>query len=336
MNWRAIPSITTSPEDHRPILKLYFTRHDDGSWEISDRGETTSTLAEVSDTAAAEIEAFGHQIGKPTIALAPDGTLRSHGENYLTFEQALLDMQETAEAMDQQWTPWVWDKVGLMTATIEQAEGKLHKFSGNGLRNQRPVSTEITSSFTLRPGAMVILFEHTAPPSNEQRQGTIHLVRDDPGLFDSKMPLTEFTGSTIVTDVYLVTEGRWRDPHPDIDYHLEITPCGEWECTILQPEMGQSKGTFPHRGGLTSGAIIMGPFRTGPRPVLAQIKHEGNGQFQLQFTSLDGTHQPEVFTADGQCHREDLPHRVKGRQRIRCLRVRKRTVGDRADGRLLK
>ena len=55
----------------------------------------------------------------------------------------------------------------------------------------------------------------------------------------------------------------------------------------------------------------MGPFRTGPRPVLAQIKHEGNGQFQLQFTSLDGTHQLNVFKAEGQCHREDYPTKLK-------------------------
>ena len=90
-----------------------------------------------------------------------------------------------------------------------------------------------------------------------------------------------------------------------MDYHLEITTHGEWNCTILQPELGQSKGTFPYRGGLTGGAIVMGPFRVGTRPVRAEIQHEGNEHFQLQFTSLDGTHQPEMFTAEGQCHVED-------------------------------
>ena len=308
------------PEDHQPILRLYFTRHDDGSWEISDRGETTSTLAEVSDTAEAEFEKFRRQIAKATIALAPDGTLRSRGENYLTFEQALLDMQETAEAMDQQWRPQVRETAGLMTATIEQASGERHEFTDNGLRNERQVSTEITKSFTLRTGPLVVSFEHTAPLSNAHGEGTVQLIRDIPGVFDRTITLAEFTGSTNVTHVYLVSHRRWRNmpadirrpsPRPDIKYHLEIKAHGEWHCTILQPELGQSKGTFPHRAGLTSGSIIMGPFRTGPRPVLAQIKHEGNGQFQLQFTSLDGTHQLNVFKAEGQCHREDYPTKLK-------------------------
>ena len=66
------------PKDYRPILRLYFTRQGDGSWEVSDRGETTSTLAQASDNAEAEIEAFRREVDKTTITLAPDGTLRSH------------------------------------------------------------------------------------------------------------------------------------------------------------------------------------------------------------------------------------------------------------------
>ena len=293
------------PEDYRPILRLYFTRQGDGSWEVSDRGETTSTLVQVSDNAEAEIEACRRQIDKTTITLAPDGTLISHGENYLTFEQALLDMQETAEAMDYRWTPQVWGKVGLMTQTVEQANGQRHEFTGKGSGWLRLPALESTRSFALRSGAVAIHFEHTAKSSSKDKPGEVHLVRDNPGAFDRKTLLCEFVGSHAMTDVWLVTEGRWRDPHPDIDYHLEVMAHGEWNCTILQPELGQSKGTFPHRAGLTNGAIIMGPFRTGPRPVRAQIRHEGSGQFQLQFTSLDGTHQPDVFTAEGQCHVED-------------------------------
>ena len=307
------------PEDHQPILRLYFTRHDDGSWEISDRRETTSTLAEVSDTAEAEFEKFRRQIAKATIALAPDGMLRTHGENYLTFEQALLDMQETAEAMDHRWTPQVWEKAGLMTPTIEQANGQRHEFTGKGPRMLRPPALESTKSFALRSGAIAIQFDHTAKSFSKDKPGEVHLVRDNPGVFDRKTLLCEFVGSHAMIDVWLVTEGSWRDPHPDIDYHLEITAHGEWKCTILQPELGLSKGTFPHRAGLTGGAIVAGPFRTGPRPIRAQIRHEGSGQFQLQFTSLDGTHQPEVFTAEGQCHFEDHETELlPGKEYIAC------------------
>ena len=294
------------PEDHRPILRLYFTRHDDGSWEISDRGETTSTLAEVSNTTEAEFGAFRPQITKSTTALAADGTLQNRGDNYLTFEQALLDMKETTQSMDQQWSPRVWENMGLMTLTIADASGQRHTFTGQGSGIYQSPTLESTGSFSLQSGTIAILFDHTSKSFSEDKPGQIHLVRDNPGTFDRKKLLYEFVGSDSMTDVYLVTEGRWQDPHPGVDYHLEVAAHGEWSCTIVQPELGLSKGTFPHRAGLTNGAIVIGPFRTGPRPVRAQIKHEGSGQFRLQFTSLDGTHQPDVFKAEGQCHFEDL------------------------------
>ena len=307
------------PEDHRPLLRLYFTLYDDRSWEISDRGETTSTLDQLSENVQGEIDSFGRQIDKTTIGLSADGILQSRGENYLTFEQSLLDMREAAEAMDQQWTLRVWERAGLMPVTLEYAKGERLEFSGTGLRNQSPVGTEITRTFSLRQGTMVFQFEHTAPPSNEHREGSIYLVRDDPGIFDGKMPLYEFTGSANVTDVHLVTEGMWRDPHPDIGYHLELTPVGEWTCTILQPELGQSKGTFPHRAGLSSGAIVMGPFRTGTKPTRAQIQHDGSEQFQLQFTSVDGTHQTEMFTAEAQFHVEEHETDLRpGKEYVAC------------------
>ena len=163
------------PEDYRPILRLYFTRQGDGSWEVSDRGETTSTLVQVSDNAEAEIEACRRQIDKTTITLAPDGTLISHGENYLTFEQALLDMQETAEAMDYRWTPQVWGKVGLMTQTVEQANGQRHEFTGKGSGWLRLPALESTRSFALRSGAVAIHFEHTAKSSSKDKPGEVHL-----------------------------------------------------------------------------------------------------------------------------------------------------------------
>ena len=305
------------PEDYLPTLRLYFNRHEDGSWELSDRGETSTALARVSDTAEDEIEAFGHQIEKTSAALTPSGTLQSQGENYLTFEQALLDVQEAAEAMDQQWTPLVWDKCGLMPATIEQATGARHEFSGWG--RPRMAKPEETGSFSFRQGAIAIMFEHDAPSWSGGEPVKVHLVRDNPGIFDSKMLLAEFSGSTSVTDAYQVIEEMWRDPHPDIDYHLEVDAHCAWRCAIIQPDLGQSGGPFPHRGGLTSGAMVMGPFRTGARPVRAEIQHEGNSHFQLQFTSLDGTHQTQMFTADGQCHIEEHETELlPGKEYIAC------------------
>ena len=131
--------------------------------------------------------------------------------------------------------------------------------------------------------------------------------------------LGEFTGSQGLTGTHVVAEGLWRDPHPGINYHLEIATTAKWKFTILQPELGQSKGTFPHRAGLSKGAIVIGPFRTGPRPVRAEIDHGGNGEFSLQFTSVDGTHQTEAFTAQAQFHIEDLETGLfPGKEYIAC------------------
>lgn len=305
------------PNDYLPTLRLYFTRYEDGSWEISDRGETTIALGQVSKTARDEIEAFRHQIAKTTVALATDGTLRSRGEGYQPFEQTLLDIQETAEAMDHQWTPQVWDMFGLMPATIEQATGTRHEFSGRGRR--RRSDPEKTRNFRLRKGAIAIMFDCDETSWSVGEKGQVQLARDNAGIFDSKMTLAEFEEATSVTDAYQVIEGMWRDPHPDVDYHLEVDSHSAWRCTIIQPDLGQSEGGFPHRGGLTTGAMVMGPFRTRARPVRAEIQHEGNIHFQLQFTSLDGTHQTEMFTVEGQCHVEEHETELlPGKEYIAC------------------
>ena len=131
------------------------------------------------------------------------------------------------------------------------------------------------------------------------------MVRDNEGLFDSKMEICSYKGESDMIGMWRVAEGRWRDPHPEVDYHLEVKAFGEWQCTVFQPDLNQSKGNFPHRAGLDGGATVVGPFRAGSRPIRASIQHLGIGEFRLEFISLDGTYEPKDFKYEGQVHLEE-------------------------------
>ena len=49
-----------------------------------------------------------------------------------------------------------------MAVAMEQASGDRYEFTGAGSGRQGSPTEEITTSFTLQPGAMAIQFEHTA------------------------------------------------------------------------------------------------------------------------------------------------------------------------------
>jgi hypothetical protein len=88
------------------------------------------------------------------------------------------------------------------------------------------------------------------------------------------------------------------------EYTMEVKSTSEWRCQLVQPAMGQSKGRFPHYVSLEGKGGSVDTFRTGVRPVLANIQHIGTGEFYLGFFSLDGMHQyiPGFSTKVGQLH----------------------------------
>ena len=306
-------------EDQDPSLKLYLTVKEDNSWSITDRGDTATAVAQLGKEIQAEIEKLRKQITSQAIAVSEEGTLTTQGTSYEEFQKALHNMRETAKTIDTDWSDSVWENLGPMPSTLDQSTGQKLEFSGTGKKTERLDIKEKTRSFKLHKGAMAFQFEHKAETPTEKHIEGLYLVRDDPGMLDEPLALAENTITTGIAGTHLVTEGKWRDPHPDISYHLEVRTTAAWECTILQPELGQSKGQFPHRGGLSQGAIVMGPFRAGARPVRARIQHEGREEFSLQFSSLDGTHQTELFGGTGQFHIEDHETDLQpGKEYIAC------------------
>ena len=294
-------------DDYKPSMRLYFNYHSDGTWTLSDQGENASILRKVTDRFQQELDDFRPKIKGLHITISTDGTLSARGSSYQGFEDALNDLCSTVDQMDNHWTPLIWESEGPLPFAFG-LEGTEFKYSGSGKGNQNyDQMHEETGSFTLAPGVMAFSFEHTGKPQRHNETGKLTLVRDDPGIFDDPMEVCSFTESGTIVGMLRVVEGMWQDPHPGIAYHLEVRAFGNWHCIVFQPQLGQSKGDFPHRIGLQSGAAVAGPFRTGPRPVRANIQHNGAGQFALEFISLDGTHEfaPDYSERIGQFHLED-------------------------------
>lgn len=161
-------------------------------------------------------------------------------------------------------------------------------------------------SFTLRRGALVVSFRHIGNDGGELR-----LVRDNPGIFDSPAVLFGLDKPGRGLDLLRVAEGEWRDPHPGISYHLEVSGRGSFEVRLLQPEVGQASVQFPYPIEGSGGATLAGPFRVGSRPILANLRHDGMDHFFVELISLDGADECAVINADGQVLLEQYPVAVK-------------------------
>lgn len=123
-------------------------------------------------------------------------------------------------------------------------------------------------------------------------------------------------------------------------YRLEVNSKSPWTCRFIQPDLNQSVGLFTDDddGEASSeddsvevyvtpfltedewneftanrvneelappGIFVMGPYKSGRRPILAQIKHEGRETFNLEAFSVDGTHYSTILEQEGQFLIED-------------------------------
>ena len=287
------------PEEERPVATMYFTLHNDHSWEINDRGETAATLAEISENAEAEMDAFRRQISKGTIALSSDGTLRSKGVNYNTFEASLLRMRESIKSMDDRWSEQVWGKVGPMPLTIDKATGKRLEFSGRGFEEKGAAATQVTRSFSLVPGAMTYYFEREPYPLSKDQlskdqPGTVCLVRDNPGILDDEMLLAHITEMVGNFAAHLTRDemaygaqerglnwGSIRAPDELVD-EGHLNDRGFW-VEVPHPELDRSF-KYPGPAGIYNGS----PWRISRRaPLIGEHNEEIYcGELGLQRTEL--------------------------------------------------
>ena len=280
-------------ENYQPTFHLYFNYYDDGAWQIGDHGANAAALQEIGVNIPAELNDIRPNIRNLNASLGQDGTIYAQGTAYRGFETAIADLCKIADAMDDHYSPLIWDVAGPLP-DARNAEGQRHQSTGRGVGAKSDL-VENTHSFTLTAGAMIMTFECNG-------EAEIRLVRDKGGWFDEPSSFTTDAGRTI--GLSRVAEGWYRDPHPDISYHLEVKARTAWDMEVFQPDLGQSHRQFPYRAGIDGGAQVFGPFRTGPQPVLANIQHDGNDEFTLKFVSLDGAHETD-YEFDGQTHQTD-------------------------------
>lgn len=83
-------------------------------------------------------------------------------------------------------------------------------------------------------------------------------------------------------------------------YRLEVKSQSGWSCRFIQPELEQSNGPLADDWGYTpAGTYVLGPYKSGSRPLLANFRHNGGGGFFFNALAVDGTHEYR-YSDDGQ------------------------------------
>lgn len=98
-------------------------------------------------------------------------------------------------------------------------------------------------------------------------------------------------------------------------YCLEVTSKNKWSCRLIQPDVGQSLDTLEDESidqdNIDAGTYLLGPVKSGSRPVLAHVRHSGRGEFYAAAYSVDGTHQCLIFYQKGQLLVESQPTEIR-------------------------
>ena len=101
-------------------------------------------------------------------------------------------------------------------------------------------------------------------------------------------------------------------------YHIEVTSRDRWTCRFIQPDLGQSLAplvdeaeSLDQEGEVEAGLYVLGPYESGSRPMLANIRHRGRGWFYAVAYSADGTHQCTLFEEEGQFRVEEYQTEIK-------------------------
>ena len=116
-------------------------------------------------------------------------------------------------------------------------------------------------------------------------------------------------GQCNIIDVIRVREDD-EDALPPGKYRLEVKSQSKWSCHFIQPALGQSSDPLVdeeddlNQDGINAGSYIVGPYKSGTRPLLVNVRHSGGGEFFFTAYASDGTHQ-YTFAEEGQFIAED-------------------------------
>lgn len=309
----------TGGDDLVPWSRLYVILKDDG-WEISDRGENLGVLTELGFESDAVLHDFRKLLSYGSLSLRPDNSMFVSSDSGMTLGKAIHKLVEVVSIADGLFSDDVWQTFGKSSSrNVFDLAGIRMNFAGGQAPSNMTVDKEssdthsdeamkvwVSTSFQLSRGALVVSFQ-----SGGTGEAEIELVRDKAGIFDSPKPLFELDGKGAAIGLWRVAAGGWQDPHPGRSYHLKVAAPGDFECTMLQPELGQVAVNFPYSTGGVGGATLAGPFRVGSRPIRANLRHDGGANFFVELVSLDGSDKYEVIDTDGQVHLDEYPVEIK-------------------------
>ena len=297
--------VVNSDSNPAPWCRIYVRRNG-RDWVISDGGLNISVVLECNPDFDPHGDDFEQFLAGQSLSLGPSNSLRISSDSGFDLGKGIATMVGAIGTLDGMVTESVWATFGQPS----DGERSVFDLNGDAMRFAGSVSSGdqswISESFILSRGALAIHFEH-----NGQGGGKVELARDDPGIFDDPTTLFDLGEEGTGLGLWCVTEGGWRDPHPGISYHLEVSGRGRFECLFLQPKLGQAGVGFPYGANGTGGATIAGPFRVGSRPILTNLRHDGGGRFFVELISLDGTDECEVLNTDGQVHLDEHPINAK-------------------------
>ncbi len=288
-----------------PWCRIYV-RCNGPDWVVSDGGENLAVVLECNPDFDLQDGDFQQFLSGNLVSSGPSNSLRVSSEAGLEMGEGIAVMVRAISALDDMLTQLIWDTrspTSTSETSVFDLAGESMLFSD---RLVLQTSEWRSESFALAHGALAVSFEHRGG-----RGGKVDLVRDDPGIFDSPTTLFEFEEKGTGLGLWRVSEGEWRDPCPEVSYHLEVLGRGEFECLMLQPDLGQTAVQFPYSAEGYGGATLAGPFRVGSRPILANLRHDGGGHFYVEMISVDGANECEVISVEGQVHLVDHPVEVK-------------------------
>ena len=125
------------------------------------------------------------------------------------------------------------------------------------------------------------------------------------GAMSSSWTPVDGKGQCNILDAVRVREndGDARSPGK---YRLEVKSQSEWSCRFIQPDLAQSDGpltgdedAIDDRNSIPAGAHVLGPYKSGARPLLANFRHNGGGGFFFKALAVDGMHE-YTYSGDGQ------------------------------------
>ena len=94
-------------------------------------------------------------------------------------------------------------------------------------------------------------------------------------------------------------------------YHIDVKSQAQWHCRYIQPDLGQTIAALTEteiNGGGENGAssAVIGPYTSGARPIIANVRHQGIGDFRTNACSLDGTHHCVLYRERGQFYVQNI------------------------------